>query len=354
MRILITGGAGFIGSNLALHFSRACPSAAIVCMDNLYRRGSELNVPRLQKAGVRFHRGDVGDPDSFPTDPFDFIVECSAEPSVLAGENGSPEYVFKTNLVGAYQCLEKARLWGSKFLFLSTSRIYPIAHLEAHPWREEKTRFVWEDKGTNGITSRGVTEGIDLNGARSLYGFTKFAAEQLIEEYRAAYGIKAVVDRCSVVAGPWQFGKVDQGVASLWVLAHHLDRRLSYIGYGGMGKQVRDILHIDDLCELICDQLMNFDQWEGWVGNVSGGVDNAISLCELTELCREITGKEIAISSVAADRPNDVRILVADSSRLFQRTTWRPKRDLHCIVQDISNWVCGNRDALEQLLPVST
>jgi CDP-paratose 2-epimerase len=354
MRILITGGAGFIGSNLALNLGRAFPEAAIVCMDNLYRRGSELNVPRLQEAGVRFHRGDVTDANGFPDGPFDFMVECSAEPSVLAGNSGSPDYVFRTNVVGAYQCLEKARLWGSKFLFLSTSRVYPIAALEAHPWHEEETRFVWKDDGTSGITSRGVNEEMDLTGARSLYGFTKLAAEQLIEEYRAAYDMKAVVNRCSVVAGPWQFGKVDQGVASLWVLAHHFGQPLSYIGYGGAGKQVRDILHVDDLFELVCDQISNFDQWDGWLGNVSGGLNNAVSLCELTMLCREITGKSIPISSVAVNRPNDVRILVADSSRLFDRAAWRPKRDLCCIVQDISNWVSRHGDALKHLLPVRT
>ena len=354
MRILITGGAGFIGSNLALHLRQKSSEAAVVCMDNLYRQGSELNVPRLQKAGVQFHRGNVADTDGFPGGPFDFIIECSAEPSVLAGKNDSPDYVFQTNLVGAYQCLEKARAWDSNFLFLSTSRVYPIAHLEAHPWREEETRFVWEDDGTKGITSRGVTEQLDLCGARSLYGFTKLAAEQLIEEYRAAYGVKAAVNRCSVIAGPWQFGKVDQGVAALWVLAHHFGRPLSYIGYGGAGKQVRDILHVDDLCELICDQINNFDQWDGWLGNVSGGLNNALSLCELTALCREITGNKVPISSVPANRPNDVRILVADSSRLFDRTIWRPKRDLHCIIQDISNWVSRHGDALKHLLPIRT
>ncbi|HEX5489640.1 MAG TPA: NAD-dependent epimerase/dehydratase family protein [Candidatus Udaeobacter sp.] len=354
MRILITGGAGFIGSNLALHLRRTSPEAIIVCMDNLHRRGSELNVPRLQEAGVRFHRGDVSDGNSFPSGPFDFIVECSAEPSVLAGKNDSPDYVFQTNLVGAYQCLEKARSWDSKFLFLSTSRVYPIARLEAHPWHEEETRFVWEDHSTSDISSQGVTEQMALTGARSLYGFTKLAAEQLIEEYRAAYAMKAAVNRCSVIAGPWQFGKVDQGVAALWVLAHHFGYPLSYIGYGGRGKQLRDVLHVDDLCDLICEQINDFDRWDGWLGNVSGGLSNSVSLCELTALCRKITGNKIPISSVMANRPNDVRILVADCSRLFERTTWRPKRDLYCIIEDINNWVHRHADALKHLSPVRT
>ena len=142
-----------------------------------------------------------------------------------------------------------------------------------------------------------------MNGARSLYGFTKYAAELLVEEYRAAWDLKAVVDRCGVLAGPWQFGKLDQGVASLWALAHHFGRPLSYIGYGGQGKQVRDFLHIDDFCELVTVQLKDFDRWDGWVGNVAGGPENSASLCELTALCQEVSGRRVPVQSVLQDRP---------------------------------------------------
>jgi len=349
MRFLITGGAGFVGSNLALALRAAFPAAEIVCMDNLYRRGSELNVPRLETAGVKFHRGDVRDANSFPAGPFDFLVECSAEPSVLAGQDGSPDYLFQTNLVGAYQCLEKARAWKGKFIFLSTSRVYPIARLESHPWREEATRFAWEDHGTPGISSCGVAEELDLAGARSLYGYTKLSAEQLIEEYRAAFGLKSIVNRCGVIAGPWQFGKVDQGVISLWVLAHHLSQPLGYIGYGGAGKQVRDVLHVADLCDLIIEQAHDFESWDGWVGNVAGGLANSVSLCELTRLCREVTGKTVPISTTPMTRPNDLRLFIGDCAKLFDRTTWRPRRDVRRVVQDVNAWVRQNEAALRQL-----
>jgi CDP-paratose 2-epimerase len=345
--LLITGGAGFVGSNLALALRQAFPKAEIVAMDNLYRRGSELNVPRLEKEGVRFHRGDVRDPKSFPPGAFDILIECSAEPSVLAGQDGSPDYVFQTNLVGAFQCLEKARACGGKVIFLSTSRVYPVATLESHPWREEKMRFAWEDG--KAITSRGVSEGLDLAGARSLYGYTKLSAEQLIEEYRAVYGLKSIVNRCGVIAGPWQFGKVDQGVASLWVLAHHFGRRLSYIGYGGMGKQVRDFLHVDDLCALILEQVRDFESWDGWLGNVSGGLSHSASLCELTAMCEEITGKKIAIKSVPENRAFDLRLYIGDCAKLFARTAWRPKHDVRRILQDIHSWVLENESALAKL-----
>jgi CDP-paratose 2-epimerase len=339
MKILISGGAGFIGSSLALALKRRRTDIDVVCLDNLYRRGSELNVPRLRQVGVQFVRGDVRFVGSFPAGPFDLLVDCSAEPSVLSGHYSSPDYLFHTNLVGAYNCLEKTRAWRAGLIFLSTSRVYPIARLEAHPWQERDTRFVWAKGAANGISSRGVSEEVNMEGARSLYGFTKYAAEQLIKEYGATYGLRAVIDRCGVIAGPWQFGKTDQGVLAHWVLAHHFGRPLSYIGYGGTGKQVRDFLHIDDLCELLCDQAQHFEAWQGWSGNVSGGHANSASLCELTALCRDIMDRQIRISSSLESRPSDLRIFIGDCSRLFARTTWRPQKTLRDIVRNTADWV---------------
>src|SRR5205085_8464218 len=218
--------------------------------------------------------------------------------------------------------------------------------MESHPWKEDLTRFTWHDQGTTGITSSGVGENLDMTGARSLYGYTKYAAEQLIEEYRAAFGLRAIVNRCGVLAGPWQFGKVDQCVAALWVLSHHFGKPLSYIGYGGSGKQVRDFLHISDLCDLVIEQISNFDRWDGWVGNVAGGLTNSGSLCELTALCQDLTGKEIEIRSESTNRPGDLRIFVGDCTRLFSRSAWRPRRNLRKIVADIAEWANEESHAL--------
>ena len=357
MKILVTGGAGFVGSHLCLSLAKCLQEASVTALDNLYRQGSELNVPRLEAAGVRFLRGDVREPSSFPEERFDLLIECSAEPSVLAGQDGSPDYLFQTNLVGAYHCLEACRRWEAGMIFLSTSRVYPIQRLASHPWREEPTRFVWEDDGVPGISGEGVSETTDLSGARSLYGMTKLAVEQLIEEYRATYALRAVVNRCGVIAGPWQFGKVDQGVVALWVMAHHFRRPLTYLGYGGTGKQVRDVLHVADLCDLVVGQAENFAAWDGWCGNVSGGTGNSVSLCELTALCEAVTGNRLAFGSVVEDRPNDLRIFIGDSGRLRSKLdslnsqgeqSW-PPRDLTQIVADTHAWVCDHADALSRL-----
>jgi CDP-paratose 2-epimerase len=348
--ILITGGAGFVGSSLALHLKDRFPRTRIVCLDNLYRRGSELNLPRLQAAGIEFTRGDIRHANEFPAGPFEYIIECSAEPSVLAGYGGSPDYLMETNLMGTYRCLEQARLWQSKTIFLSTSRVYPISVLEQHPWSEQPTRFAWNDVSGAAISSHGVSEDCAMNAARSLYGWTKFASESLIEEYRSGFGLRAITNRCSVIAGPWQMGKVDQGVVALWVFRHYFGKPLKYLGYGGQGKQVRDLLHVADLCDLVSEQLSRFESWEGWLGNVGGGLEISASLQELTGLCRKVTGREAPLGAETENRQADLRIFLADSSRLFQRTNWRPKRGVEKIVADVFEWVHANEKELQPLV----
>ncbi len=141
-RVLITGGSGFVGANLCVGLAARHPGWAIVALDNLKRRGSELNLPRLRAAGVRFVHGDVRSPgDLLGLGRVDAIVECSAEPSALAGVHESPDYLVQTNLVGAYHCLELARRDGAQFVFLSTSRVYPYGALDALPYRETATRY---------------------------------------------------------------------------------------------------------------------------------------------------------------------------------------------------------------------
>ena len=348
--ILITGGAGFVGSSLALHLKGRFPTTRVVCEDNLYRRGSELNLPRLQAAGIEFAKGDIRYAAEFPAGPFEFIIECSAEPSVLAGYGGSPDYLMETNLMGTYRCLEQARQWQSKTVFLSTSRVYPISTLEQHPWTEEPTRFAWADVPGAAISARGVSEACPMTAARSLYGWTKYASESLIEEYRAGFGLRAVTNRCSVLAGPWQMGKVDQGVVALWVFRHLFGKPLKYIGYGGTGKQVRDMLHVADLCELVEDQIGNFDEWEGWLGNVGGGLPVSASLLELTAICQKITGRTVPIGAELENRPADLRIFLADSTRLFARTAWRPQRGVEQIVADVFAWALAHEKELRPLV----
>jgi CDP-paratose 2-epimerase len=347
-RVLITGGAGFIGANVAVSLAVRQPGWEVVALDNLKRRGSELNLPRLRRVGVSFIHGDVRALDDLlAVGAVDALVECSAEPSVLAGTDGSPDYLLQTNLVGAYNCLELARQRDASVVFLSTSRVYPVAALANLALDETATRYeIAAHQNLAGASASGISEEFPMTGARTLYGATKLGAEMLIEEYRAAYGLRAVVNRCGVIAGPWQMGKVDQGVFTYWMLAHHFGRPLSYIGFGGSGKQVRDLLHVDDLVDLLEEQLTVPDVWDGFTANVGGGRDRSLSLLETTTLCAEITGRTVNVAASPGSRPGDVPIYVSDCTKLFTHTLWRPKRDAQTILADIHTWISANEAAV--------
>jgi CDP-paratose 2-epimerase len=339
--VLITGGAGFVGSSLGIGLVQHHPDWQITALDNLKRRGSELNLPRLKQAGINFIHGDIRnkeDLDPVALQP-DLILECSAEPSVLAGYT-SPGYVLQTNLVGTINCLELARQTQADFIFLSTSRVYPIAYLNSLKFREEKTRFqLLEQQPFPGASSLGISEEFPLDKARSLYGTTKLASELLIAEYADAYGLRTLINRCGVLTGPWQMGKVDQGVFALWMAFHYFQKPLKYIGYRGTGKQVRDFLHVADLLDLIDLQIHSLEKLKGQTFNVGGGVSNTLSLYETTQLCQEITGHQIPISPIPETRIGDVPIFITDSSRVMNATGWQPQRDAKTTLTEIYEWI---------------
>ncbi|MDR0732577.1 MAG: NAD-dependent epimerase/dehydratase family protein [Dysgonamonadaceae bacterium] len=292
-RILITGGAGFVGSNLAFLLKDKYPERQIIALDNLKRRGSELNIPFLKSAGVEFIHGDVRNREDLNFDEkIDFIIDAAAEPSILAGLNETPDYLIHTNLNGTLHLLALAKRHNAGFIFLSTSRVYPIKPLENLNYREDESRFELEEtQPVAGCSRDGISERFPLQGARSFYGTTKLASELMLQEYEAFYGLKAVINRCGVIAGPRQMGKVDQGVVVFWMARHFWEKELSYIGYNGSGKQVRDVIHIHDLFDLIDYELNNFNKVSGKIYNVGGGRAVSFSLKELTEHCAAITSE---------------------------------------------------------------
>jgi len=348
MKVLITGGAGFVGSNLAVFLKNSLPATTVICFDNLKRRGSELNLSRLKEAGIQFIHGDIRNPEDFESVPsFDLMIECSAEPSVLAGINSSPSYVLNTNLMGTIRCLEEVRKNQSALIFLSTSRVYPIRPINTLLYHEDATRFALADtKGKTGVTVHGITEDFPLQGSRSVYGATKLCSEYLIAEYIESYGITAIINRCGLIAGPWQMGKVDQGVVMFWAASHLFKKDLAYIGYGGTGKQVRDVLHIDDLCDLVLLQMEKMNEFSGEIFNVGGGHRNSVSLQEMTAVCREVTGNRIPIRSIPETRSNDLIWYISDISKVSRSFDWLPKRTVKHTITDITGWLGANRELL--------
>jgi len=350
MRLLITGGAGFVGSSLALLFKRDLPDATVVAFDNLRRRGSELTLPRLKAGGVGFVHGDVRQPQDIETaGAFDCLIECSAEPSVQAGYGESPDYVVQTNLGGTFNCLEAARRHGGRVIFLSTSRVYPIASLRALPLEPTGTRLALPVGAVGlGWSERGIGADFPLTGSRSIYGATKLCSEHLAEEYSALYKMGVVINRCGVLAGPWQMGKVDQGFVSLWCARHLYGGSLAYIGFGGQGQQVRDVLHVADLYALLRLQMDGLQPGDCHLFNVGGGPANAVSLSELTALCRHHVAP-ISIGAHPETHPADIPWYVTDNSAVTAATGWVPHHDMPGLVTEIFEWLRANQSLLQPI-----
>jgi CDP-paratose 2-epimerase len=352
MRLLITGGCGFVGSSLALYFKSKYPEYEITVLDNLKRRGSEMNIPRVQALGIRFLHADIRNPEDMAgITGADVILDCSAEASVLAGIDSSRTQVINNNLMGTVNCLELALKHKAKFLFLSTSRVYPIDPLEQANYAEESTRFVWtDDQKIPGISSKGISEDFPLEGYRSLYGATKLASELMITEYHHLFGLPAIINRCGVLSGPWQMGKVDQGVTVLWLARHFFKLGLTYNGYGGTGKQLRDILHVSDLARLLDLQIHNWEKGDGGIFNVGGGIESSASLQELTQIARQLTGNNIEIKPVMENRAADIRIYYTDNTKVNATYGWSPENKVHDIGTDIYQWISDNREQLKHIL----
>lgn len=350
--VLITGGAGFVGSNIAINYKRQNPAAKVVVLDNLRRRGSELNIGRLKEKKIDFLHGDIrNSSDLDNVGKTDLIIECSAECSVLAGYNSSPRYVIDTNLIGMINCLELARKYKAGFIFLSTSRVYPIEKINSLKFSETDKRFELKAKQSlPGVSAKGFSEHFSLEGARSIYGATKLAGELLLKEYINGYGIKGVINRCGIISGPWQMGKADQGIIALWIAAHIYGKKLSYIGFAGKGKQVRDVLHIDDLYNALAIQWENLDYHNGQVYNIGGGRENTFSLKELTDLCQAITHNKILIEKMSLTRQADIIYYATDYSKFANTAGWSPKANLNRIIADVASWINENRQTLNKIL----
>ena len=339
MTILITGGAGFVGSSLAVSLTEA-GYGDVICVDNLKRRGSELVLSRLKKYGIRFIHGDVRNRTDLVDIPLaDVLIECSAEPSVLAGYTGSPVYLLDTNLGGAINCFEWARQCGAMTIFLSSSRVYPYDRLRKIPLATGESRLVWQGDSVQGAGPEGISEDFPMTGVRSLYGVTKLSSELILAEYAAAYGLSYVIDRCGVITGPWQFGKTDQGVFMYWLLNHYINRPLNYIGYGGEGKQVRDLLHVQDLFELVKTQIDGIHRCNGKTYNIGGGNKVSLSLKETTEICVELTGRKVPVYSVLSERTADIPWYITDYSLAKKELGWEPRREPMEIFREMFDWI---------------
>ena len=338
MKILITGGCGFVGSNLCISLIKE--KYKITSLDNLSRKGSKYNLNLLKKKKIKNLKIDIQNYKRISKLPrFDLIIDCCAEAAVEVSKN-QIDRVINTNLIGTINILKKAKKDKSKIIFLSSSRINPINEINKILYKKNLNKKIFSNKTFN--------ENSSIIGPKTIYGVTKLASEMFIEEFSYAFKIKYIINRCAVISGPLQFGKQDQGFVSLWVWKHLMKKKLNYIGYNGFGNQVRDVLHIYDLCELINLQIKKIKYINNSLFTVGGSKKNSISLNELTKICEKISGNKLNISKIKKTSIYDIPYFVTDNSKATKTYNWKPKRNIFKTVLDTYNWLKEDKSKLNK------
>ena len=338
MKILITGGCGFVGTNIALFLSKK--KFKVDSLDNLSRKGSKYNLHLLKTNNIKNYNLNINNKKLIKKLPkYNLIIDCCAEAAVEISKKKIDE-VINTNLIGTINILKKAKKDGSKIIFLSSSRVYPIHHLSSIVKNKNINKTIAINKKIN--------ENQSTRGAKSIYGLTKFASEMFIEEFSYAFGIKYIINRCGVISGPLQFGKQDQGFVSLWIWNHINKKKLNYIGYGGHGNQIRDVLHINDLCRLIFIQIKKFSKIKNKLFTVGGSKKSYTSLKNLTLMCQKITKNKIKIGKKSKTSIYDIPYYITDNGNVFKTYKWKPKKSMYDVVKDTYIWLSTNKKTIKK------
>jgi CDP-paratose 2-epimerase len=340
LKILISGICGFAGSTLARSLAE---SGHQVCgFDNFIRPGSETNRAGLKEGGIRVFHGDARSASDLEALPAcDWVVDAAANASVLAGVDGlsSSRQLVEHNLGGTLNLLEFARKHRAGFVLLSTSRVYGIAPLAGLALEVENHAYRPSRGGGNaipGLGLNGISEAFSTVAPVSLYGATKLASETMALEYGETFDLPVFVNRCGVLAGAGQFGRPDQGIFAYWIHSWFGRRPLKYIGFDGLGHQVRDCLHPADLIPLLAAQFKapKLDSGDRVV-NVGGGIASATSLRQLSDWCARQFGPH-AVASDPKPRTFDIPWLVLDTAKAARVWGWKPRTVAASILEEIA------------------
>lgn len=344
MKILVTGGAGFIGSHIAEYYSKR--GEEVIVYDNLSRAeilGKEMkNITynweylREKHPGITLLKYDIRDLERLreTVEGVDVIFHTAAQTAVTTSVI-DPQIDFSVNVEGTFNVLQVARESKKKpaIIFCSTNKVYGD-NVNSIRVIEEEKHYRFEDKYEKGIPEEFP---IDLC-EHTPYGCSKLTGDIYTQDYGHLYGLKIGVFRMSCIYGEKQFGVEDQGWVAHFVISTLLGRPITIYGDG---KQVRDVLYVTDLIEAY-DRFLTSDLKLG-VFNIGGGHKNKISLLELLDIIAESTGKRSEIR-FADWRPSDQKVYISNLSRIKQLLGWEPKTDIKLGIKNLIDWVVKNKE----------
>jgi len=342
MKWIVTGGAGFIGCNT---IKRLLDSGhSVVAIDNLSRRGTAANLSWLRKQGdFEFIKLDIRDVDGLQQvfaqhSDVDVILHLAAQVAVTTSVV-NPREDFEINTVGTFNVLEATRTLNTNpiFLYASTNKVY--GKIEQAGIELTNGKYAYSQ------LPNGVPESTPLD-FYSPYGCSKGAADQYVHDYARIYGLRTVVFRQSCIAGIRQLGIEDQGWVAWFVIAATLG---SPITLYGDGRQVRDVLFVNDLVDAYLHAVAQIDRTSGTVYNIGGGPTNQLSLLELLTFLENRLGRKIPVR-YADWRPGDQRVFIADITKAQRDFGWAPKVDIDMGLAQLYEWVCEETELLHSVL----
>ncbi len=341
MRVLITGGAGFIGCNTAVDFMKR--GDEVIVFDNLSRAGTADNLEWIRSEGdVTFIKGDIRDAeqtmDAITAQPLDAVLHLAAQVAVTTSVV-EPREDFDINALGTFNVLEAVRAAEGKplLVFSSTNKVYG--------GMEELTYEIKGDRWTCDISEEGVTEERPLD-FHSPYGCSKGAADQYVRDYARIYGMRTVVLRQSCIYGNRQFGIEDQGWIAWFTLAALMGRPITVYGDG---KQVRDVLEVSDLVRMYRLCIENADKVSGEIFNVGGGPDKTLSIGTSLDLLDEKLG--LTINRSFEDwRPGDQPVFVSCNRKAAEKLGWRPEVTVDKGLDTLVAWIKPNLERITKLV----
>lgn len=343
-RTLITGGAGFIGSNLA--DSLLSQGHEVTVFDSLARGGGERNSEWLSARhgdALRLVRGDVRDYDSLAkaAQGAEIIYHLAGQVAVTTSV-ADPRTDFEANALGSFNALEVARSLKTNPIFVLTSTNKVYGAMEDVAVIEKETRYEYRD------TPQGIAESQPLD-FHSPYGCSKGTADQYARDYWRIYGLRTVVFRMSCIYGTRQFGIEDQGWVAHLIISAVLGRPITVYGNG---KQVRDVLYIDDLVRAFQLAAERIDVTVGQVYNIGGGVENSLSIwIEFKEYLAALLGRMVEPAAYADWRPGDQPIFVSDTGKAARGFGWRPSVSKEEGIARLYRWVEANKELIRREVP---
>jgi len=333
--LLITGGAGFIGTNAVHYFANN--NWKVIVLDNLSRQGSEGNLSWLksqQGYSIDFLHLNICDKHAidkvFNENNIDAVIHLAGQVAVTESVL-DPQKDFEVNGIGTFNILEAIRKFSPETIMINASTNKVYGQLDYLEITQLKDRYQFESM------SAGVSENISLD-FHSPYGCSKGTADQYVIDYARIYSLNTTSFRQSCIYGPRQFGSQDQGWISWFIYAALSNKTITIYGDG---KQVRDILYIDDLIAAYDLAINNPNQVKGQAFNVGGGVRYTLSLMELIKMLSKILKKDISYR-FAAVRPGDQKVYISNTEKLFNLLDWMPKVSIETGVENTLKWIKEN------------